>query len=45
MTDYADKLYPNGCSCGINYIDLGMTYYDHLIKEHMVKIKGDKKNG
>jgi len=37
MTIFADELYPKGCSCGVNYIGLGMTYKEHLKKSHMVR--------
>lgn len=34
MTIFADEIYPNGCSCGVDYKGLGMTYKEHLKKSH-----------
>jgi len=36
MTVFANELYPDGCSCGINYLELGITYKQHLKESHMV---------
>jgi len=33
---FAKDLFPNGCSCGINYEELGMSYHEHLILEHLI---------
>jgi len=37
MTVFADELYPNGCSCGVDYLGISMTYKEHLIKSHVVR--------
>ena len=35
--DSAYNLYPNGCSCGIDYEELNQTYKEHLFKKHLIK--------
>jgi len=32
---YANEIYPDNCSCGINYISQGISYKEHLKKDHI----------
>ena len=34
---FANELYPQGCSCGIDYEAKKITYNDHLKLDHIVK--------
>ena len=34
---YAGELYPDTCSCGINYEKQGISYKEHLLEHHIVK--------
>lgn len=36
---WANETWPDTCSCGFNYQKVGMSYRQHLDKDHVVKIE------
>ena len=36
--ELACDIYPNGCSCGIDYEGNNQTYKEHLLEKHTTKI-------